>query len=169
LGVAQVENEVTMQTIQYTTIDKSQWPAGPWQDEPDKIQWMDEATRLPCLIVRGPSGALCGYVGVAEGHRYFGASHEEVPVEVHGGLTFSGVCQPPCICHLPGEVEADHVHWLGFDCAHSRDVSPGFMHVLGHVRDLMLCPWTASGYAEYRDVQYVKAEVAKLAAQLAAA
>lgn len=30
----------------YTTIDKADWGEGPWQTEPDKIQWVDEATGL---------------------------------------------------------------------------------------------------------------------------
>lgn len=36
------------------------------------------ATGLPCLIVRNRFGALCGYVGVAEGHPLFGLSYSEV-------------------------------------------------------------------------------------------
>ena len=27
---------------EYTTIDKSEWPAGVWQDEVDKAVWVDE-------------------------------------------------------------------------------------------------------------------------------
>ncbi len=58
-----------MERIEYRYVDKSKWPPGPWQEEPDKIQWQDEETGLPCLIVRQPEvGHLCGYVGVAEGH-----------------------------------------------------------------------------------------------------
>ena len=57
-----------METIEYRTMDKSVWGPGPWQNEPDKRQWQDEATGLPCLIVRNSMGALCGYVGVSEGH-----------------------------------------------------------------------------------------------------
>jgi hypothetical protein len=96
-------------TLEYTTRDKSTWGAGEWQNEPDKVQWVDEATGLDCLIVRGPSGALCGYVGVGESHPYFGIEYsgctrtprcEEVwcghapesAIEVHGGLTFSDSC-----------------------------------------------------------------------------
>lgn len=41
-----------MQTKQWTTIDKSAWPRGAWDDEPDKVQWQDPATGLPCLIDR---------------------------------------------------------------------------------------------------------------------
>ena len=81
-----------MKTIEYTYRDKSSWGDGPWQSEPDKIQWLDEATGLPCLIVRGPVGALCGYVGVPEGHPHFEQKYDDVDVRVHGGLTFASFC-----------------------------------------------------------------------------
>jgi len=64
---------------------KADWGDGPWVEEPDKMQWQDERTRLPCLIVRGPSGALCGYVGVSEGHPCFEKFYEYPEVKVHGG------------------------------------------------------------------------------------
>lgn len=79
-----------MEALEYRTVDKSNWGNGPWQNEPDKCQWRDEATGLPCLIVRGPSGALCGYVGVSEGHPAFGKDYDSVAADVHGGLTFAG-------------------------------------------------------------------------------
>lgn len=85
---------MTMETIEYRTIDKSEWGPGEWQDEPDKKQWRDEATGLPCLIVRNGSGALCGYVGVPRNHVYYGSDYDKVDVEVHGGLTFAGKCSP---------------------------------------------------------------------------
>lgn len=68
-----------MQTIEYATTDKSEWPVGPWQSEPDKKQWLDKATDLPCLIVRGPVGALCGYVGVPKGHPAYGLHYDGIP------------------------------------------------------------------------------------------
>ena len=58
----------------WTTMNKSTWGDGPWMAEPDKEQWPDETTGLPCLIKRNQFGALCGYVGVAEGHPWFGQS-----------------------------------------------------------------------------------------------
>ncbi len=81
-----------MQTWQ--TIDKSEWPDGKWKTEPDKAQWIDEATGLDCLIVRGPLGSLCGYVGVAPGHPYHGKSYGDDGCELsaHGGITFSDGC-----------------------------------------------------------------------------
>lgn len=71
-----------MERIEYrNVIDKSQWGDGPWQSEPDKIQWQDEATGLPCLIVRGPVGALCGYVGVPKTHPAYGLHYDGCTTE----------------------------------------------------------------------------------------
>jgi hypothetical protein len=33
-------------------IARENWPAGEWDHEPDRIQWMDEATGLPCLAAQ---------------------------------------------------------------------------------------------------------------------
>jgi hypothetical protein len=149
-----------MKAMQWTFIDKSAWPRGPWDDEPDKMQWLDEATGLPCLIVRGPlAGALCGYVGVPEGHPCFGVEYDAPGVDVHGGLTFAGPCDPDRahgICHVVEPGEPDGVWWLGFDCAHGGDLAPAFEAAL---RDVL--------GDEYRDLDYVRAECARLAAQLA--
>lgn len=68
-----------METSEHRDVDKSGWGPGPWNDEPDKRQWQDEATGLPCLIVRGPVGALCGYVGVPPDHPAYGLSPSGAP------------------------------------------------------------------------------------------
>lgn len=47
--------------------NRVKWGPGPWDGEPDKMQWTDPATGLDCLIVRNTLGALCGYVGVTPG------------------------------------------------------------------------------------------------------
>jgi len=172
-----------METKEYRTMDKSKWRPGSWQHEPDKIQWQDQSTGLPCLIVRNSMGALCGYVGVAEGHPWFGMKYSRGKVtgcnedcdhendyhyacspaanlNVHGGITFSDFCQPhdtesEGICHLPGAGEPERVYWFGFDCAHYGDEIPG-------LDSHMNC-----GGSDYRDIEYVKAEVCSLALQLA--
>ncbi|MFC4275540.1 hypothetical protein [Achromobacter aloeverae] len=148
-----------MEYREYRTKDKSEWGDGPWQQEPDKIQFTDEATGLPCLIVRGPSGALCGYVGIAKGHQDFEKHYDAVPVECHWGLTFSDFCaetgdESKHICHRPEPGEPDHVWWLGFDCAHSGDHCPKYD------RDLQTL-------GTYRTVAYVKRQIASIASQLA--
>jgi hypothetical protein len=147
-----------------TYIDKSDWGPGPWQQEPDRVEWRDEATGLPCLIVRGGGGALCGYVSVSEGHPYFGAegfSGEPSSLDVHGGITYGAFCQENGgkICHVPLPGEPDRVWWLGFDCGHAWDIRPKDAVTYGgyHFRD---------HGAHYRDVDYVKREVTRLAEQI---
>jgi hypothetical protein len=156
-----------MKTISYSTIDKSNWGPGPWQDEPDKVQWLDLATGLPCLIRRSGNqiGSWCGYVGVSRSHPAYSAEYDELDVRVHGGLTFMGPCEPggdprDSICHAVEPGEDDDVVWFGFDCGHYQDLSPG-LNALKSLRDLM-----PDGV--YRDQAYVTAEVESLATQLAA-
>lgn len=158
-----------MKTAEYRTRDKSTWKAGPWHDEPDKMQFPDEATGLPCLIVRGPSGALCGYVGVPEAHPLFGEDYGLPDVEVHWGLTYADRCQPHGddeargICHVPDEGEPDHVWWFGFDCAHSGDYTPSTSAM-----EIRHACFAQGPFEEYRTIAYVKSEVRGLARQLAA-
>lgn len=167
-----------MRDMQWTTIDKSTWPRGPWDQEPDKVQWIDRATLRPCLIVRAPrSGALCGYVGVSEGHPLFGknsgarsAPLEMGTLDVHGGVTFTGFCQPaedPAhgICHIVEEGENDRIWWIGFDCSHGGDLSPN-PRSENLMRELL---GDYSGFGgEYRNLEYVKGECRDLARQLKA-
>lgn len=163
-------------THEYRTEDKTSWGPGPWQDEPDKAQWTDEATGLPCLMKRNRSGALCGYVGVPEGHPVFGVAYDDVRVpdadgdldwpDVHGGLTYANHCQEGpeerTICHIPAPGEPDSVWWLGFDCAHYRDLSPAFA-AIDRAQGLGLF-----AEEEYRTLGYVQSQCARLARQLAA-
>src|SRR5690606_29850193 len=107
--------------------DRSEWPPGPWDNEPeDTVEC--RVAGFPCLLVRGPSGAWCGYVGVPPGHSLHGKSYGDDAVDalnVHGGITYGGACQVGGhICHVPAPGEPDDVWWLGFDCNHSGDVSP---------------------------------------------
>lgn len=164
--------------MQEHVVDRTGWGAGPWDKEPDRIEWRDEATGLPCLIVRGPVGALCGYVGVPPTHPWHGISYsgctqrptcgesycEHSPgVDVHGGLTYSGRCRGS-ICHVPAPGEEDNVWWFGFDCAHSGDYTP-------RSRDYFAAMFDGHGSADdaYRTVAYVRNEVTSLASQIAAA
>lgn len=132
---------------------------GPWVTEPDKIQWVDQATDLDCLMVRNRYGAWCGYVGVTQAHPWFELDYDAVDVEVHGGLTFADRCQPGLeeargVCHRAEPGRAEDVWWLGFDCAHLDDLAP------------LLTPRIGLGHETYRDRHYVAAEVARLAQQI---
>jgi hypothetical protein len=163
---------------EYRTVDKTEWGPGPWQDEPDKAQWIDPATGLDCLLVRNGGGALCGYVGLPPEHPWHGKDYgqcltrcgddfcyEHSPgsaVCVHGGLTFSAGCantddESRHICHVPLPGRPHDVWWFGFDCAHSGDESPAYARYGVSIMS-----------GEYRDVEYVRGECADLARQLAA-
>lgn len=141
----------------WRNIDKTDWPRGEWDNEPDKAHWIDPDTGLDCLVVRVPHhGALCGYVGVPESHPLFGKDEYGIDVDVHGGLTFSGRCgsqedEGKGICHPKEGAANETVWWLGFDCIHFRDLNPARRNY---------------GEEEYRDFPYVQREVTNLARQL---
>lgn len=142
---------------------------GPWSAEPDKVQWVDPATGLDCLIVRNLSGALCGYVGVPPGHPWHGVGYEDLEdVTIHGGLTFSDSCQEDApegqgVCHIPEPGRAADVWWLGFDCAHGGVDRIPLMEEFRHL-DYPLMP----GWPEpvYRDLGYVTGQCEQLAVQV---
>lgn len=155
------------ETNEYKVQRKHTWPKGPWDNEPDKLVWKTKAG-LPGMIVRNGVGALCGYAAVAKGHPLFevpysrGEDYSESPegrFEVHGGITYSDKCAGH-ICHVPEPGEPDDVWWFGFDCAHSGDFCPGMHGAFGVLQGRSL--------ESYKDIEYVKAEVEKLAEQLAA-
>lgn len=135
--------------------------SGPWQNEPDKMQWEDETTGLACLIVRSPSmGALCGYVGVPEGHPWHGLNYRELDhLTVHGGITFTKKCHGKDtergVCHVTEK--EDNVWWIGFDCCQSCDLCP-----IVEMRSDRPPSCTV-----YRDIRYVINEVTSLAVQIA--
>ncbi len=147
-----------METREWRTMDKSGWGSGPWQDEPDKKQWRDEATGLPCLIVRNGMGALCGYVGMPAVP--LGFDTEEL--EVHGGITFGPTsCQEGPEADTIGHVDDDGqpVLWAGFDCAHCDDFLPGTAALLGNNYGLR-------AHQVYRNLAYVEGQCRELAKQV---
>lgn len=145
-------------------LEKSDLPPGPWQDEPDREEWRSHG--FPCLIVRGPIGALCGYVAVEPGHPWHGKGYRDVDAEVHGSLTYANACQEDGeICHVPGPGERADVWWLGFDCSHAYDKSP--LMSSNYARSIL--GDEPGAYGTYRDIAYVRGEVERLAEQAAAA
>lgn len=155
-------------------LDRSGWGPGPWDDEPeDRIEW--RYRDMPCLMVRNNGGAWCGYAAVPPGHPAHGMDMSDVPVDVHGGCTFTSACSGH-VCHVPREGEPDDVWWIGFDTNHAGDYAPrdravtdyfaamfGPDHPFADLGRYMLFP-----QAGYKAVPYVRAEVERLADQLIA-
>jgi hypothetical protein len=152
--------EIVFQTREQK-LDKGSWEAGPWMTEPDYAVWVDEATGLDCMVKRNGFGALCGYVGVPEGHKFFEVDYNDIPYgrggpqDVHGGLTYARECSGG-ICHVAQPGRPEHVWWLGFDCAHNGDYSPG-----------MPSGFMGRGYPDgYKNFEFVVREIQKLASLL---
>jgi hypothetical protein len=175
-------------------IDKSTWGDGPWQTEPDELEWNDERTGLKCHIKRHPYyGHLCGYVGVPPGHVLYGWDYDdhvkmraeflqgtinEVSiislfaggVSEHGTMRLDVALKAHGGISLSGEPSwqtDDGLWWFGFDCGHAFDLSPG---MAARLRQHGF-PWPemheqAHRYDTYRDIEYVKQNCADLAFQL---
>jgi hypothetical protein len=99
------------------------WGYGEWVEEPDEGNFSHEG--FSCKVIRiikndGTNyifgGHWCGYIRIPEGHPWHGLddgdSYEgeaERPA-VHGGITY--------------RCTENDGHWIGFDCAHSGDLTP---------------------------------------------
>lgn len=152
--------------------DRARWGPGPWDGEPDKVQWPDPATGYACLIHRNRMGALCGYVGVPEGHPWHGLGYSDVGADVHGGLSYADVCDDVCfeergICHLPGPGEPEHLWWVGFDCAQFMDLVPSMARDYADLGMTDPNDGSPGWRSTYRTIAYVKSECARLARQAA--
>lgn len=128
-------------------MDKSNWPRGEWDDEPDVLDWEQGGVR--CHVERMEWGNLNGYVGVPPGHALHGASHNDwSSPNVHGGLTYSAT-------------RKDGWWYFGFGTAHYMDKQPGFPSFFRGVGGSAGNTPRLSG--TYRNLEYVKKEVEKLA------
>lgn len=163
---------------------KDTWGDGPWQDEPDRLNFHTPEGFDGAILRNRHGGNLCGYVGVPFGHPWWGKDYgDRVPskpeqlaapvdgskislisllcmagedlekiridctISVHGGLTYSGR-------GWRGAGENIRSWYFGFDCAHCYDISPAY--------DSMF-----SSGSVYRDIDFVKNEIAVLSKQLA--
>lgn len=68
---------------------------------------------FPCVVLFQPLGFRTGYVGIPKGRKYYKSNHERIPVNCHGGLTYSSL-------KLYHQNDTD-MWWIGFDCGHCCD------------------------------------------------
>lgn len=152
------------------------WPAGPWDDEPDKVQFADPATGLACLVRRNVRlGNLCGYVGVPPGHPLYAVNYDEADLWADGvpEVNFAAPCaveedEEYAICHVPGPGEPEPLWWFGFDNGHGGQLVPGLEEVHQRVLATMQDRAFALPDDVYATVDDVKQQCARLAARLAA-
>lgn len=138
----------------YPGLDKrAMFGPGPWENEPDRVEW--NVGPFACLARRVYNGVWAGYVGLPEGHPWWGECYEDIPARGHGLLNYAS--ESDCdICHLGASAPR---YWIGFDCGHARDRSPA---------DALL-PFAKMPGAEYRTIEYVMSKVEELAKQCEAA
>lgn len=137
----------------WTFIDKSAWKEGPWNQEPDRLEWIDEATGLFCLILRKPSGALSGHVGVPSDHPFFLKPHHLLRLWVHHGISYSNFSHgqgESSIRYFSDLAAPNRIWWFGFSCDYEDDLCPARLAPRGH----------------YRNIDYVMQEVINLAEQI---
>lgn len=94
----------------YKEPSRENWYSGPWDDEPDMLEW--QAHGLECCLLRNGSGAWCGYVGVRQSHPVPQGLVYQDTLNCHGGITWAK------------SSKINDLFWLGFDCAHSGDRMP---------------------------------------------
>ena len=114
------------------------------EKEGDYLEWdykTNSGINYKCRIIRNKYiKHLCGYVILTKDNKFYGKHYDDIPVQVHGGLTFSDF------------YEGDWM--IGFDCAHHGDITPGcgYEHI--------------SGMGTYKDMNFVKSECELLAEQI---
>lgn len=67
--------------------------------------WTHKGLKCKVMFVHGSH--RCGYVRIPKSVEWSSLDYDDIPVDIHGGLTFKSV-------------EKDGV-WFGFDCAHAGD------------------------------------------------
>jgi hypothetical protein len=87
---------------------------------------------LWCLVILTDLGHRCGYVGVPPGHPANAQFYDDVPVDVHGGLTWAGPNAEFWNRALENSDGVPDLWYLGFDCGHAWDAPD-----LAAARDLM--------------------------------
>ena len=58
----------------------------------------------------------CAYIELPKGHKYYGKDYDDIPIDCHGGLTYSreGILPSSNDYHKDG-------YWIGWDYAHLGD------------------------------------------------
>lgn len=104
------------------------------------------------LIVRGPV-SLCAYVGVPLSHPLAGKSYDDIPLSVHGGLTYAGAGE--------GTYRPAGYFWYGWDYSHAGDKS---FYDLEYQPRSQSTEWTIEQVkSEIWDATYDFAKLVKLA------
>ena len=123
----------------------------PWESESNYEEFFYNG--IECVIMRMPRiKCLYGFIGFEEGHSYYRKDITLEDLQVHGGITYTGMSL------IDGTKSGKW--WIGFDTAHTGDLIP------------LMCEKTP-GYETffrngpvYRNLEYVRTEIKKLVDQV---
>jgi len=168
----------------YSSDDKLKWWGyGEWVEEYD--QAIFEHNGIECMVIRIAiqepyskefhmfGGHLCGYIKVPDHHPYYGKGFDEIDLEsgCNGGLTYSEIDdQNHNYLHKKG-------HWIGFDCAHSFDITPSMEYLKKTLPSMIecekklqkyknLCPDSFLWHRSYKNMSYCIQECKNIADEL---
>lgn len=173
------------------TTEQPQWGPGPWDNEPNRIEF--EAAGLRCIMLRHMRfGHWCGYVRVGDDHPWNGMCysdriekppadlvHRPVNMDSVGVINFfiaalEGVdLEQQCTLSMlidahggltwagSGPEDGADGWWFGFDCNHCNDLSPGMEAIMSKFN------FPIMGDRVYRDAAYVRSITESVARQLA--
>ena len=79
-----------------------------------------EAYGFKCLVLDSPFQSFNGYVALTKKHPCYGLDYDDIPVNVHGGLTYADyggeeIKEEGVLWENP------ELYWIGFDTAHLGD------------------------------------------------
>lgn len=104
-----------------------------------------------CLIRLAEwSGHLNGYVKIPKTHPAYFKDYDELDIECHGGLSFSGFLT---------DRKGERKWYIGFDCAHAGDLTPRISEQFP-ISNLLF------GYEIWRDEEYVTDNLKNIVQQL---
>ena len=76
-------------------------------------QWEYKGYR--CAVLFQPMCHRCGYVEIPKSSKYFNVDYDNIPIDVHGGLTYGRDYL------LEVSKQEDGTYWIGWDYAHYMD------------------------------------------------
>ena len=139
--------------------------------EPDLKMWIDREFGIPCLLLRNPdTGNWCGYVKMPLNSTYI--YNESIKswdsieswdliqswgLEVHGEVTYVGSINTDVLPKVRPPEFSEGGLWVGFDCAHWKDLIPSKIILGDRVWDEDV----------YRTIEYAFNECTNLARQVA--
>jgi len=79
------------------------------------LNWFDETAGVRRLIKNVCGSYFCQYIGIPKGHSLYEINYDEIPINCHGGLTFSDNW------NNINESFPKNYWWIGWDYSHIGD------------------------------------------------